>query len=110
MDSLTLYKKIAAAQENEAATVQSWAKANNLESNNHHWFKDGHLVVMENNKLRRGIMHTYYDTLTAGHAGVSTTLFSISRDYWWPNIKHFVTACIKGCATCQANKANTRPN
>jgi phosphohistidine phosphatase SixA len=110
MDSLTLYEKVAAAQENDASTVQSWAKANNLESNNHHWFKDGCLVVVENNELRRGIMHTYHDTPTAGHARVSTTLFSISRDYWWPNMKHFVTAYIKGCATCQANKANTRPN
>ena len=54
MDSLTLYEKVAAVQENDASTVQSWAKANNLESNNHHWFKDGCLVVVENNKLRRG--------------------------------------------------------
>jgi hypothetical protein len=75
-----------------------------------HWFKDGRLVVVENNKLRRGIMHAYHDTPTAGHAGVSTTLFSISHDYWWPNMKHFVTAYVKGCAICQANKANTRPN
>jgi hypothetical protein len=110
MDSLTLYEKVAAAQENDASTVQSWAKANNLESNNHHWFKDERLVVVENNELMRGIMHAYHNTPTAGHAGASTTLFSISRDYWWPNMKHFITAYVRGCATCQANKANTRPN
>jgi hypothetical protein len=81
-----------------------------LETNNHHWFKDGRLVVVENNELRRGIMHAYHDTPIAGHAGAATTLFSISRDYWWPNMKHFITAYVKGCATCQANKANTRPN
>jgi hypothetical protein len=110
MDSLTLYEKVSTVQGNDASTVQSWAKTNNLESNNHHWFKNRCLVVVENNELRRGIMHTYYNTPTAGHAGVATTLFSISCNYWWPNMKHFVTAYVKGCATCQANKANTRPN
>jgi len=62
---------------------------------------------MENNKLRRELVHAYHNVPTAGHAGASTTLFSISRDYWWPNMKHFVMAYIRGCTTCQSNKANT---
>jgi len=65
---------------------------------------------VEDNNLRRELVHTYHNTPTAGHARASTTLFSISRDYWWPNMKHFVTAYIRGCATCQSNKANTQPN
>src|SRR6267142_2840912 len=51
---------------------------------------------------------TLYEKVpTAGHAGASTMLFSISRDYWWPNMKHFIMAYVRGCTTCQSNKANT---
>jgi hypothetical protein len=30
-------------------------------------------------------------------------------DFWWPNMKLDVEQFVKGCAACQANKANTRP-
>jgi Integrase zinc binding domain len=31
----------------------------------------------------------------------------LTRDYWWPTVKEFVTSYIKGCAICQSSKANT---
>jgi hypothetical protein len=49
----------------------------------------------------------YHDALIAGHPGVTSTLFSISQDYWWPWMKDFVQQYVRGCATCQANKADT---
>jgi Integrase zinc binding domain len=42
-----------------------------------------------------------------GHPGISKTLDLLIRDYWWPTVKEFITSYVKGCATCQSNKANT---
>src|SRR5882672_1534515 len=111
INSLTLYEKVATAQhQQQGEEIKNWAKQHTLNSTNHHWFKDQHLLVVKDNNLRRELVHTYHNTPTAGHTGASTTLFSISHDYWWPNMKHFVTVYVRGCATCQSNKTNTRPN
>src|SRR6267142_2578909 len=100
----TDYEKVATAQhQQQGEEIKNWAKQHTLNSTNHHWFKDQCLVVVEDNNLRRELVHTYHNTPTAGHAAASTTLFSISHDYWWPNMKHFVTAYVRGCATCQSN-------
>jgi hypothetical protein len=62
-----------------------------------------------NDSLRRGVLHTFHDLHTAGHPGISNTLALLHPYYWWPHMKDFVTAYIKGCATCQANKINMHP-
>jgi hypothetical protein len=62
-----------------------------------------------NDSLRRGVLHTFHNLHTAGHPGISNTLALIHPYFWWPHMKDFVTAYIKGCATCQANKINTHP-
>jgi Integrase zinc binding domain len=49
----------------------------------------------------------YHDHRLAGHPGISKTLDLLTRDYWWPTVKDFVTSYVKGCAVCQSSKANT---
>jgi hypothetical protein len=71
--------------------------------------KDQALVVVGNDSLRRGVLHTFHDLHTAGHPRISNTLALLRPYYWWPHMKDFVTAYIKGCATCQANKINMHP-
>jgi len=71
--------------------------------------KDQALVVVGNDSLRRGVIHTFHDLHTAGHPGISNTLALLRPYYWWPHMKDFITSYIKGCATCQANKINTHP-
>ncbi len=61
---------------------------------------------MEDNSLRRGVISLYHDSITAGHPGISKTLWSISRDYWWPGMKNTITNYVKGCTTCQSCKNN----
>jgi hypothetical protein len=56
------------------------------------------------------VVHHYHDTTTAGHPGAASTLLAIAKDYWWPKMKDFIHAYVKGCATCQMTKANTHPN
>jgi Integrase zinc binding domain len=65
------------------------------------------LVVMEDNELRREVSSLYHDHHLAGHPGISKTLDLLTRDYWWPTVKDFVTSYVKGCVVCQSNKANT---
>ena|SRR6266702_1430326 len=61
---------------------------------------------MEDNSLRRGVISLYHDSVTAGHLGISKTLWAIGQDYWWPGMKDTVTNYVKGCATCQSCKNN----
>jgi hypothetical protein len=63
---------------------------------------------MEDNTLRRGVTSIFHDSLTAGHPRIAKTLHLLSQYYWWLNMKHDVTEYIKGCATCQMTKVNTR--
>jgi hypothetical protein len=64
---------------------------------------------VENNNLRRGILHHFHTLKTAGHPGITKTIQLIQHHYWWPHMKDFVTAYVKGCASCQINKINTHP-
>jgi hypothetical protein len=61
---------------------------------------------VEDNNLRKGVISLYHDSTTAGHPGITKTLWSISRDFWWPNMKDTITNYIKGCALCQSRKNN----
>jgi transposase InsO family protein len=61
---------------------------------------------VEDNDLRKGVISLYHDSTTAGHPGITKTLWSISRDFWWPNMKDTITNYIKGCALCQSRKNN----
>ena len=103
----TLWEKVSLAQNALAHQVQELSTRFPLLSENHHWWHQGRLVVVENDDLRREIVSQYHDAPTAGHPGVVSTLFSISQDYWWPKMKDFVKQYVRGCATCQANKADT---
>ena len=90
--------------------LKCWASAHNLMSQDRtHWHCGTTLVVMADNKHRRGVTSLFHDQLTAGHPGISKTLQLVTPYYWWPNMKTFVTEYIRGCATCQMNKVNTHP-
>jgi hypothetical protein len=59
---------------------------------------------VDDNTLRRGVISLYHDSITAGHPGITKTLWAIGLDYWWPNMKNSITNYIKGCAMCQSRK------
>jgi len=79
-----------------------------INSDNYLW-KDSALIVVENNNLRRGVLHHFHSSITAGHPGIAKTIQLIQPFYWWPCMKDFVTNYVKGCTTCQMNKINTHP-
>jgi len=73
------------------------------------WTKEGALVVVGNNELKRGVISLFHDPTTAGHPGITKTLALTRQYYWWPNMKNFATEYVRGCATCQMSKINTQP-
>jgi hypothetical protein len=98
------------AQYKEQMTLKRWAAVHNLTTlDRTHWYHGTALVVVEDNKLRRGVTTLFHDSLTAGHPRISKTLQLLQQYYWWPNQKHYNTEYIKGCATCQMTKVNTYP-
>ena len=103
----SLLEHVSAAQNILAHQVKDLASHFPLESHNHHWWHMGRLVIVDNNDLKREVVSQYHDAPTAGHPSVTSTLFSVSQDYWWPKMRKFIQQYVRGCATCQANKADT---
>jgi Integrase zinc binding domain/RNase H-like domain found in reverse transcriptase len=95
------------AQAMHPELLQSWATHFNLSESALAWYHGLALVVVEDNELRREVSSLYHNHHLAGHPRISKTLELLTCDYWWPTIKDFVTSYIKGCTTCQSNKANT---
>jgi RNase H-like domain found in reverse transcriptase/Integrase zinc binding domain len=87
--------------------LHTWASRFNLTESDSTWYRGSALVVVEDNELRREVSSLYHDHRLAGHPGISKTLDLLTRDYWWPTVKDFVTSYVKGCVVCQSNKANT---
>ncbi len=44
-----------------------------INSDNYLW-KDSALIVMENNNLRRGVLHHFHSSITTGHPGIAKTI------------------------------------
>jgi hypothetical protein len=68
------------------------------------------MVMPDEGDIQRDLLRTYHDALTAGHPGVTWTLKVLSGDYWWPGMRRFIRAYIKGCAKCQESKTITHLN
>ena len=51
------------------------------------------------------ILQYCHDTPIAGHFGVQKTLELISRQYWWPHLRHFVEEYVRNWDTCCQSKS-----
>lgn len=71
-------------------------------------FKDK-VYVPPDQDLRRDVVKDHHDPAIMGHPGIQKTYELVSREYWWPGLRKFVTQYVKGCATCQVAKVNTHP-
>ena len=105
--SSALNDTIITAQSTNFAHLDPHNQPHNLSHSDNLWWKGDALVVVGDNDLKKGVLHFYHDTPVAGHPGILNTFSLLKRDYWWPNMKQFVIDYVKGCAQCQANKANT---
>ena len=62
------------------------------------------MVVPSDKHLRRDMLHYHHGRPTAGHMGRDETIRRVFVCFWWPNLAQWMTAYVKGCATCQQNK------
>ncbi len=98
----TLQEDVHQSQRDHEPTLISWENKHHITKTPKGWYKDHKLVVVEDNALRKGVIHLIHDADTAGHPGIAKTLALLNRNYWWPGIKNFATEYVKGCALCQS--------
>jgi hypothetical protein len=110
IESGSLDAKVKLYQDEHYQSLLTWKDMHGLrlDGQNYLWKGDA-LIVVENNNLRRGILHQFHTLKTAGHPGITKTMQMIQPHYWWPHMKDFISAYVKGCAACQMNKINTHP-
>ena len=96
-----LDEKVKLSQEDNYDTLKEWLAPHGLtiDKDNYFW-RNTALVVVGDDSLRRGVIHTFHDLKTSGHPGISNTLSLVQQHYWWPHMKDFVTNYVKGCAKC----------
>ncbi len=83
-------------------------KGHPCELTNGLWRKDGRIFI-PSDTLKQKVLEKCHDHPTAGHPGAASTFFLTWKNYWWPHQKEFVRSYVKECATCQQNKALTKP-
>ena len=64
-------------------------------------------MVPDDEELKREILRHFHDHELAGHPGIANTITAVTREFWWPEIRQFTTAYVRGCAVCQSTKPNT---
>ena len=89
------------------AQLKKWSNTYQFTQKDGVTYKDSQTVVSGGNDLKRGVIHFYHETLSAGHPGIGNTYELMKRNFWWPNMKQDAEQYVKGCAACQANKINT---
>lgn len=69
---------------------------------------DPQLVIPQS--MRREVLKELHDSPTAGHNGVERTYQRVSKSYYFPGMKRYITEYIKDCNECQRYKpSNLKP-
>jgi hypothetical protein len=64
----------------------------------------GKIYVPNDRDLRHRIIEQHHNTRIAGHAGRFKTLELVSRNYWWPQMSHYIGIYVKHCDLCNQTK------
>jgi hypothetical protein len=74
------------------------------------WWKGAAVAVPNHARLRLECMEQCHDQMMSGHLGITKTLKSAERVYWWPTLRRYVTWHVQTCHTCQRDKpTNQKP-
>ena len=69
-------------------------------------YYEGQIYIQLNKNLREQLLHDNHDMPIVGHPRVFKTYKLINRHYWWLSQLRDVKTYVKGCITCQQNKAS----
>jgi hypothetical protein len=62
------------------------------------------IYVPNDRDLRHRIIEQHHNMHIAGHAGCFKTLEHVSRNYWWPQMSHYIGTYVKHCDLCDWTK------
>ena len=66
----------------------------------------GVLYVPNYDPLKLYILKNYHDNPSAGHPGREKTFEIISRDYFWPQMRKYISQYVRNCHTCHRSKSS----
>ena len=89
--------------------IKWWAGTHDLKKINGEWWKDGCKVITGEGQDKCKIIRAYHNVPAYGHPGINRTKDLVAKYYWWPQLAKDVQEYVRGCAQCQQNKVNTRP-
>ena len=108
---VSIESQVAKAQQQQQAFMKDWQQRYQLEftksamePQRRLWTKEGKMAIPPDNQLKRDLVRLVHNKPTGGHMGRDWTLYTLSNVAWWPAMKAWVEAYIKGCASCQQNK------
>ena len=83
---------------------QQWLERQGFRNDHGLWYDNRErLVIPPNDPLKRMILHRHHGGLI-GHPGRDETTRKVAEQYYWPGMKAWVDAYVKGCTKCQQNK------
>lgn len=71
-------------------------------------YKDN-LLYLPSNETRLHVLKKLHDHPTSGHFGISRTIDLVSRNYWFPKIKQFITDYVKSCSCVTTKSVRHKP-
>jgi hypothetical protein len=66
--------------------------------------RNGNIVLPRDMKIRKEVLRQHHDNPVSGHPGRTRTTELITRNYWWPGMRHTINSYVDGCHKCQRNK------
>jgi hypothetical protein len=88
----SLQERIVKDQQKEASKkkISCWTNTYQMAEKHRVWWKEDQIVVAGDNDLKRGVIHYFHDTPSAGHPGITNTYNLAKHDTWWLYMKQDV--------------------
>ena len=62
------------------------------------------ILIPNNEKIRREVLHWCHEHPTAGHFGVTATCLRATPKFFWPGMATYLTEAVKKCDRCLAKQ------
>ena len=67
-------------------------------------FRNNQMYIPDDATSRLQVLQYCHDSPLAGHFGVQKTLELVTRNYWWPQLRQFITDYVRSCDVCCRSK------